>query len=97
MVWLRALRKQRQELNAEMERTKTEYEAKLLIEKKRSEWLSDKLIATQRNVRLLTYEIERKEDEISALRKHIRGEEKLGRGFTQKTGYDEDIAANVGV
>lgn len=73
LVWLRALRKQRQELNAEMERTKTEYEAALLIEKKQNEWLSNKLIETQRKVRLLTYEIERKEEEISGLRKQFRG------------------------
>lgn len=69
--WLRLLRNQRKELLDEMNRSKLEYEAKLLIEKKHNEWLSNKLIETQRKVRILTYEIERKEEQIVGLRKHV--------------------------
>lgn len=69
--WIRLLRQQRKELYAEMSRNKIEYEASLLIEKKRNEWLSEKLIETQRKVRMLTHEIARKEEEYDALRKHI--------------------------
>ena len=93
--WLRALRNQKKELQAEFERTQQEYEAALLVERKHSEWLSEKLIEAQAKCRLLTYEIEKKEVIISDLQSELRGKTQFRRSAPKKEVVHTDVAGGT--
>ena len=94
--WLRALRNQKKELQAELDQVRQEYEAKLLVERERGEWLSEKLIEVQRQCRLLTYEIERKEVVISGLQADLRRKTQLRRSAPQTETVTESVPSGAG-
>jgi len=94
--WLRALRNQKKELQAELDQVRQEYEAKLLVERERGEWLSEKLIEVQRQCRLLTYEIERKEVVISGLQADLRGTQKFWRSAPKTEAVAESVPSSAG-
>jgi len=94
--WLRALRNQKKELQAELDQVRQEYEAKLLVERERGEWLSEKLIEVQRQCRLLTYEIERKEVVISGLQADLRGTPQFRRSVKKTEAVAESVPSSAG-
>ena len=95
--WLRILRNQKKESQIELSRVRLEYDAQILILKKENEWLSDKLIETQRQLRLLTYEIEKKEGVIDGLSSDLRRTQKFRRSASQEKAIDENIPSEAGV
>ena len=92
--WLKALRRQRLELLDELNKTKLEYEAQLLVAKKRNDWLTSKLIETQRKVRILNYELMRKEEVNNNLRSELRGAQEHRRGAPKTEACAESVASN---
>ena len=89
--WMNMLRKQKREDKEKFDKMQLEYEALLLTERSRNEWLHCKLIDAQKKVRTLTYEICRKEEALDALRADLRREAKF-RGSASKT---ETLAENI--
>ena len=95
--WLRILRNQRKESQIELNQVRLEYEAQLLVVKKQNDWLSEKLIETQRQLRLLTYDIEKKEGMISALQADLRGTEKFRRSAPKEETVTSGVASEAGM
>lgn len=79
----------------DMDKVRLEYEKKLLDDAIKIKWLSDKLIETQQKVRVLTHEIARKEEQISALQKCVRRAPRLGRSIAAKTLVEKNVPGNA--
>ena len=92
--WMTLYRQERKAHQAEIDRLTQEYEAKLLQEQQKNKWLNDKMIDVQKKNRILTFEIARKEGQISDLQQLLRRAQKLGRGFKKKTLVETSVSSS---
>lgn len=92
--WMTLYRQAMKSHQAEIEKLNREHEAELLQEQVKNKWLSNKLIDAQRQLRTATFELMRKEEEISGLRQQLRRTQKLGRGFKKKASVQTSVASS---
>ena len=94
--WMNMLRKQKREDKEKFDKMQLEYEALLLTERSRNEWLHCKLIDAQKKVRTLTYEIMKKEEALDALRTELRGTAQLRRSTPKEETVPAGVSGAVG-
>lgn len=94
--WMQLYRQERKEHQKEIEKLMGEYEIKILDLQTKNQWLSNQLIETQKDLRVLTFEIARKEERIDALQQQLRRIAKLGRGVKKKTLVETSVPKSAG-
>lgn len=94
--WMTLYRQERKEHQKEIGKLMGEYELKILDLQTKNQWLSNQLIETQKDLRVLTFEIARKEERIDALQQQLRRIAKLGRSAKKKTLVETSVTKSTG-
>ena len=94
--WMTLYRQAQKAHQKEIKKLMEEYELKILDLQTRNQWLSNKLIDTQKNLRVLTFEIARKEEIIDDLQQRLCRIAKFRRSTSQKTLVETSVAKSTG-
>lgn len=94
--WMTLYRQAQKAHKAEIESLTKEYDDKLLAYHIKNKWLSDKLINTQRDLRVLTLKIAMKEVEIHDLQQQLRRIKKLGGSAKKKAIVKASVTSSAG-
>lgn len=94
--WMTLYRQERKEHQKEIQKIMNEYELKICDLQTKNQWLSNQLIDTQKNLRVLTLEIARKEVEIHDLQQQLRRIKKLGGSAKKKAIVKASVTSSAG-